>query len=86
MLEIINASESGSGATKGKTPSLISEDYRPAFALDLMLKDIHLAVNAGADFPMSKVLAETYQSAHDSGFGGDDVMGIIQYIQKRENN
>ena len=85
ILEIINASASGSGATKIKTPSLINDDYKPAFALDLMLKDVLLAVNAGADFPMSKVLAETYKSASDGGFGSDDVIGIIKYIQKNQS-
>jgi len=82
MLEIINESASGSGATKVKTPMLINNNYDPAFALDLMLKDILLANNAGADFPLSKVLIETYQSAHNEGFGKDDVIGIINYLKK----
>lgn len=82
MLEIINESASGSGATKVKTPMLILNQYEPAFALDLMLKDILLARNAGAGFPLSKVLSETYQSAHDEGFGKDDVIGIINYLKK----
>lgn len=83
MLEIINESASGSGATKVKTPLLIEDNYNPAFALDLMLKDILLAKNAGADFPLSKTLIETYQSAHDEGFGKEDVMGIIQFLSKK---
>jgi 3-hydroxyisobutyrate dehydrogenase len=83
MLEIINESASGSGATKVKTPLLIEDNYKPAFALDLMLKDILLAKNAGADFPLSKTLIETYQSAHDEGFGKDDVIGIIQFLSKK---
>jgi 3-hydroxyisobutyrate dehydrogenase len=83
MLEIINESASGSGATKVKTPLLIEDNYDPAFALDLMLKDILLAKNAGADFPLSKTLIETYQSAHDEGFGKEDVMGIIQFLSKK---
>ena len=82
MLEIINESASGSGATKVKTPLLINNNYDPAFALDLMLKDILLAQNAGADFPLSKVLGETYQAAHDEGLGKDDVIGIINYLKK----
>lgn len=82
MLDIINESASGSGATKVKTPLLINDDYAPAFALDLMLKDILLAHNAGADYPLSKTLIETYQSAHDEGFGKDDVIGIINYLKK----
>lgn len=82
MLNIINESASGSGATKVKTPLLINDTYEPAFALDLMLKDILLAKNAGADFPLSETLIETYQSAHDAGFGKDDVIGIINYLKK----
>jgi len=83
MLEIINESASGSGATKVKTPLLTEDNYKPAFALDLMLKDILLAKNAGADFPLSQILIETYQEAHNEGFGKDDVMGIINYLKNR---
>lgn len=82
MLEIINESASGSGATKVKTPLLIEDSYPAAFALDLMLKDILLAKSAGADFPLSKTLIETYQAAHDAGLGKDDVIGIINYLKK----
>lgn len=82
MLDIINESASGNGATKVKTPLLIENQYDPAFALDLMLKDILLAKNAGADSPLSKTLVETYQAAHDAGFGKDDVIGIINYLKK----
>ncbi|MCS3869878.1 3-hydroxyisobutyrate dehydrogenase [Chryseobacterium ginsenosidimutans] len=82
MLEIINESASGSGATKVKTPLLIDDNYDAAFALDLMLKDIVLAKNAGADLPLSNTLIETYQAAHDAGFGKDDVIGIINYLKK----
>ncbi|EJL75897.1 NAD(P)-dependent oxidoreductase [Chryseobacterium populi] len=82
MLEIINESASGSGATKVKTPLLIEDNYEPAFALDLMLKDILLARNAGADYPLSETLIKTYQAAHDEGFGEDDVIGIINYLKK----
>ncbi|MBT2619522.1 MULTISPECIES: NAD(P)-dependent oxidoreductase [Chryseobacterium] len=82
MLDIINESASGSGATKVKTPLLVNDNYEPAFALDLMLKDILLAKKAGADYPLSKTLIDTYQSAHDAGFGKDDVIGIINYLKK----
>lgn len=84
MLEIINESASGSGATKVKTPLLIEDQYAPAFALDLMLKDILLAKNAGADYPLSEALIQTYQNAHDNGFGQDDVIGIINYLKTIE--
>jgi len=81
MLEIINESASGSGATKVKTPLLTQDKYPPAFALDLMLKDILLAQKAGADFPLSAAMVNTYQAAHDKGLGGNDVIGIINSLK-----
>ncbi len=81
MLEIINDSASGSGATKVKTPLLVEENYSAAFALDLMLKDIRLAQQAGADYPLLKTLLETYGKAQDNGFGQLDVIGIIESIK-----
>lgn len=81
MLEIINESASGSGATKVKTPLLLDNDFKPAFALDLMLKDILLAKDAGADYPVGKSIVETYQKAQDAGFGKEDVIGVINYLK-----
>ncbi len=83
ILDIINESATGSGATKVKTPLLLENDFAPAFALDLMLKDILLAQKAGANFPLSQSLIESYQSAHDAGLGEQDVIGIINNIQSR---
>ncbi|WP_265715837.1 NAD(P)-dependent oxidoreductase [Sphingobacterium sp. InxBP1] len=82
MLEIINDSASGSGATKVKTPLLIAEDYTPAFALDLMLKDIRLAQQAGANYPLIGALLDTYQKAQGNGLGQQDVIGIIESIKQ----
>lgn len=81
MLAIINDSASGSGATKVKTPLLVEGNYTAAFALDLMLKDIRLAQQAGAAYPLLDTLLETYQKAHDNGLGQLDVIGIIESIK-----
>lgn len=83
MLEIINESASGSGATKVKTPLLVNEDYKAAFALDLMLKDVLLAQEAGADYPLTKPLIETYSTAQKEGFGEQDVIAVINYLRKK---
>lgn len=81
MLEIINESACGNGATKVKTPLLINDNYPAAFALDLMLKDILLAQKAGANFPLSQAMIETYQNAHNKGLGKNDVIGIIEALK-----
>lgn len=82
MLAIINESACGSGATKVKTPLLLQQDYSPAFALDFMLKDLNLAKKEGVNTPMSTILLETYQKAHDAGFGKQDVISTINYLKQ----
>ncbi len=83
MLEIINESASGSGATKVKTPLLLNEDYKPAFALDLMLKDVLLAQEAGVDYPLTNPLIETYRTAQKEGLGQQDVIAVINCLRKK---
>lgn len=81
FLDIINESAVGSGITKLKTASLLSNNYPPAFALDLMLKDILLAQNAGATYPLGGTAIEAYKAAQQQGLGKDDVMAIINYLK-----
>ena len=81
MFEIINESACGNGATKVKTPLLINNSYPAAFALDLMLKDVLLAQKAGANFPLSQAMIDTYQDAHNKGLGKNDVIGIIEALK-----
>ncbi len=85
MMDIINQSASGSAATKVKTKSIIEDSFPAAFSLDLMLKDVKLAIAAGADLPFTKVLKDTYQSAHDEGYGEQDVMSVLTYLKKKVN-
>ncbi len=81
MMSIINDSASGSGASKVKTPLIVKDEYPAAFSVDLMLKDIRLAVAAGAKFPLTDSLIETYQGAKDAGFAEKDVMSIVPFLK-----
>ena len=83
LLEIINESACGSGASKVKTPLLITEDYKPAFALSLMQKDIMLAQKNGVNFPLTDAIIETYTKALQSGMGNQDVISVINYIKEK---
>lgn len=82
LLEIINESACGSGASKVKSPMLINEDYSPAFALSLMHKDILLAQKNGVNFALTAAIIETYTQALNSGMGNQDVMSIIKYLKE----
>jgi len=82
LLEIINESACGSGATKVKTPLLINGDYQPAFALSLMHKDILLAQKNGVNFALTNAIIETYTQALNSGMGNQDVISVINQLKK----
>ncbi|MFN8250937.1 MAG: NAD(P)-dependent oxidoreductase [Ferruginibacter sp.] len=82
FMDIINESALGNGVTKIKTAPLVTGDYSPAFALDLMLKDILLAQEAGADFPLGDAAVASYKQAQQDGLGKADVIGIINYLKK----
>lgn len=85
MLEIINESALGNGATRIKTPLLIEGEYPPAFALNLMLKDVLLARDNGADYALTQSLINAYQEAQKAGYGEKDVIAVIKYLETMKN-
>jgi 3-hydroxyisobutyrate dehydrogenase len=64
-----------------------NRDYRPGFAVALMLKDLKLAENAarsvGADTALGAHAAEIYDALAKSGCGGMDFSAVIQAIRAR---
>jgi 3-hydroxyisobutyrate dehydrogenase len=82
FMDIVNETAVGSGVTKLKTALLVNDNYPPAFALNLMLKDILLAQDAGAAHPLGNAAIETYKAAQQQGLGKDDVMAIIKHLEK----
>lgn len=82
MLTIINEGGVGNGTTKGKTPSILSGDYKPAFTVKNYAKDLRLAKSVGIETPMANALHKTYQDAlHD--YKEEDLMAIIKYLDKQ---
>ncbi|QBN18304.1 NAD(P)-dependent oxidoreductase [Flavobacterium nackdongense] len=82
LLEIINESACGSGASRVKTPMLIKDDYQAAFALSLMHKDVLLAQKNGVNFALTDAIIDTYTNALNSGLGNQDVISIINQLKK----
>jgi 3-hydroxyisobutyrate dehydrogenase len=82
LLEIINESACGSGASKVKTPMLIKDDYPAAFALSLMHKDLLLAQKNGVDFALTSGVIDIYSQALKSGLGNQDVMAVINQLKE----
>jgi len=82
LLEIINESACGSGASKVKTPMLIKDEYQAAFALSLMHKDLLLAQRNGVNFALTSGVIDIYSQALKSGLGNQDVMAVINQLKE----
>jgi len=80
LLPIINASAVGGGMTKMKTENIINDNFKPAFALDLLKKDLRLATENGMDTPAGKSVYQTLQAASDKGYGEEDMIAVLKYL------
>lgn len=60
--------------------------YRPGFATDMMVKDLHLAVDAannnGAEIPLGAMANALYGVFQKAGNGGQDFSAIIKMLDK----
>lgn len=62
-----------------------NRDYKPGFAVAMMLKDLHLAAEAarasGAGIRLGEHAEAIYQSLSDRGFDGLDFSGVMKEIK-----
>lgn len=81
LLPLINAGAVGSGLTKLKTENIVNDNYKPAFALKLLAKDIRLATANGMDTPIGGALSQTLAEAVEEGFGDEDMIAVLKYLK-----
>jgi len=82
ILNLINESPLGSGVTRQKSQTILSNDFSPAFALKHISKDLSLVQKEGMTFPLFSPLFASYQSASQMGFAEDDAISIIRFLDK----
>ncbi|MET1055765.1 MAG: NAD(P)-dependent oxidoreductase [Pedobacter sp.] len=80
LLPLINASSVGGGLTKMKTENIINQDFKAAFALKLLEKDIRLATENGMDTPVGQSLYTTLKAAKEKGHGDEDMISVLKYL------
>jgi 3-hydroxyisobutyrate dehydrogenase-like beta-hydroxyacid dehydrogenase len=82
LLEFINTSVMGSVFTRYKTPALVNLDFTPTFTLELLLKDISLAVDAaeelGVQLMLGSQLREIVHSGIADGHSDEDFAALIK--------
>jgi 3-hydroxyisobutyrate dehydrogenase len=82
LLPLINASSLGCGLTKIKTDNIINDDFKAAFALKLLTKDIRLATENGMDTPAGVSVYSTLKAATANGYGDEDMIAVLKYLSE----
>jgi len=82
ILNLINESALGSGITRLKSQTILSNDFSPAFALKHITKDLKLVQKEGMDFPLFSTLLDAYNAASQIGYSEEDAMVIIRYLDQ----
>lgn len=84
LSEVLENSGGRTGVGSFKTPFLLKGDFTPHFRLDLMLKDLRLALGqaeAGeAALPLAEAVTRLYEEAVGRGLGGDDFLATARLL------
>lgn len=86
MLPLIQASMVKSGVVEYKAPFVMKRDFTPNFPLRLMLKDIHLALDAAKEvrvkLPGLETVEEVYEMAAEDGHEDLDYAATLTLLEK----
>jgi 3-hydroxyisobutyrate dehydrogenase-like beta-hydroxyacid dehydrogenase len=86
LVELIESSMIKSGVTDYKSSFVLKQDWSPNFPLRLMLKDIHLMLEAARHekvaLPALKEIEKIYQKAVDAGHANDDFAVTVETVKK----
>jgi 2-hydroxy-3-oxopropionate reductase len=86
MLPLIQASMVRSGVVEYKAPFIMKRDFSPNFPLRLMLKDIHLALEAAREarvrLPGLEAVEEVYDVAAEEGHQDLDYAATLTLLEK----
>jgi 3-hydroxyisobutyrate dehydrogenase len=81
FLNIFNNSAIGNVFGKIKGDAILQDNYKAAFALKLIAKDLRLAKAEGWNTPLAETTWQSYQQA-EPGFGDLDIIAILQWLTK----
>jgi 3-hydroxyisobutyrate dehydrogenase-like beta-hydroxyacid dehydrogenase len=86
LLPLIQASMVKSGVVEYKAPFILKRDFTPNFPLRLMLKDIHLALDAAKEarvkLPALETVEEVYEMAAEEGQEDLDYAATLTLLEK----
>ena len=87
LLNLINQSMVRSGVIDYKAPFVLSHDFTPNFPLRLMLKDMHLMLDAAKEqnvrLPGLKTVLDVYNETKADGHENLDYAATLLTLEKR---
>jgi len=84
ILDMINSSASASGMTQMKAPAIINREFKAAFPLKYMRKDLKLSKDIGLASPLGNLMLELYGQANEN-YGQEDLMAILSYMENKKS-
>lgn len=85
LVELIQSSMIRSGVTDYKTSFVLKQDWTANFPVRLMLKDIHLMLDAARqeklELPALKEIEKVYQKAVEAGHANDDYAVTVETLK-----
>jgi 3-hydroxyisobutyrate dehydrogenase len=79
LITLVNNSALSNAFSKIKGEAIIQNNYKAAFALKHIAKDLRLAKNIGLNTPMGETVFKTFQQA-EPALGEEDIIAIIKQI------
>jgi len=82
LTTLINNSALGSAFGKIKGEAIVNDNYKAAFALKLIAKDLRLAKDIGLTTPLGETVYKTFQQA-ETEYGNEDIIAIIKQVDHK---
>jgi len=79
LLTLIGQAALGNIFTKIKGDAILNDQYKAAFALKHIVKDLTLAKNEGLSSPLATTALETFKQAEPS-YGEEDIIAVIKQL------
>lgn len=85
VFEAIKGGLAGSNVMNAKAPMMLSDNYKPGFKIDLHIKDLTNAMNAGtlfdAPMPLTEQMLEIMKKLSEGGDGSSDHSAIAKHYE-----
>ena len=85
MLEVVQASGYASPYWEFKAKPMLARDFDTHFSIDLMHKDLTLALEQANDLkvpvPGLSMVREQFQAARAAGMGGEDIAALLKVVE-----